>query len=91
MTRRNIKQLRDLPNIGPAAERDLKLLGITQPDQLAGRDPYQMYAALCQASGRQHDPCVIDVLLSAVRYMEGQPARKWWAYSAERKKHLSHD
>ncbi|MCL4152334.1 UNVERIFIED_CONTAM: hypothetical protein GTU68_040309 [Idotea baltica] len=33
-----------------------------------------------------HDPCVLDVLIAAVDYMNGNPPQKWWAYTAERKK-----
>ncbi len=74
--------------MGPAMAQDLQLLGLHQPSQLCGKDPYQMYEQLCRLSGEDHDPCVIDVFISAVRYMEGAPATKWWAYTAERKAHL---
>jgi hypothetical protein len=32
---------------------------------------------------------VLDVFLSAVRFMEGAPARPWWHYTAERKRALA--
>lgn len=88
MIRTDIKRLLDIPNIGPASVANLKLLGIQHPQQLAGRDPYQMFETLCQLTGKQHDPCVIDIFISAIRYMEGEPAKKWWAYTTERKKQL---
>lgn len=81
-------RLEDLPNVGPATAGDLRALGITVPTRLIGRDPYRMYARLCAITGVRHDPCVIDVFLSCVRYMEGAPARPWWAYTAERKRVL---
>ncbi|SMQ97489.1 mitomycin resistance protein [Xanthomonas fragariae] len=31
------------------------------------------------------DPCVIDVFLSIVRFMEGEAPQPWWAFSKERK------
>ncbi|MGD8812345.1 MAG: helix-hairpin-helix domain-containing protein [Thioalkalispiraceae bacterium] len=40
-------------------------------------------------TGRRHDPCVIDVFISAVKYMEGGPPRKWWEFTKERKKKLA--
>ncbi len=81
-------ELTQLPNIGPATAADLRLLGIRSPAQLVGRDPYAMYESLCRVTGQRHDPCVIDVFISAVRFMEGAPAKPWWRYTAERKARL---
>lgn len=86
--RENIKYLQDIPNVGPAITKDLQLLGVHHPAQLPGRDPYQMFNALCECTGIRHDPCVIDVFISAVRFMEGDPPKKWWAYTSERKQAL---
>lgn len=41
--REAVRTLRDLPNVGPAAAADLRLLGIEHPGQLAGREPMQLY------------------------------------------------
>jgi hypothetical protein len=82
-------RLEDLPNVGPATAGDLRLLGITHAPQLAGRDPYQMHEKLCALTGVRHDPCVIDVFIACVRYMEGAPAKPWWAYTSERKRSLA--
>ena len=38
-----------------------------------------------------HDPCVIDVFLSVVRFMAGEAAQPWWAFSKERKETLAKD
>lgn len=81
-------KLTQIPNIGPACAADLRLLGIRSPAELRGRDPYAMYASLCRLTGQRHDPCVIDVFISAVRFMGGEPAKPWWRYTAERKKKL---
>lgn len=90
--KRPIARLTDIPNIGPAMARDLELIGIQQPDQLLGRDPYQLYDELGRITGRRHDPCVLDVFIAAVRFMAGEPARPWWHYTAERKATLArHD
>lgn len=89
MLRKEIKRLIDIPNVGKAVEKDLVLLGIKEPFELAGRDPYQMYSDLCKVTGKKHDPCVIDVFISVVRYMEGGPPKKWWEFTKERKKKLA--
>jgi hypothetical protein len=79
------RRLEDLPNVGPAAAGDLRLLGIGAPRELRGRDPLALYHALCRASGTRQDPCVLDTLIAVVRFAEGGPALPWWAHTAERK------
>lgn len=86
---RAVTRLEDLPNVGPATARDLQLLGIRRPSQLVGKDPYRLYDRLCERTGVRQDPCVYDVFISVVRYMEGAPARPWWHYTTERKRALA--
>jgi hypothetical protein len=81
--------LESLPNIGPATAADLRRLGITEPAQLKSADPYALFEKLCRLTGHRHDPCTLDVFLSAVRFMQGAPAKPWWAYTAERKSTLA--
>ena len=88
MPRSNIKKLQDIPNVGKAIEKDLILLGINEPIELVGKDPYQMYRDLCNVTGIRQDPCVIDVFISAVKFIEGGPARKWWEFTDERKRKM---
>ncbi len=85
MHRTNIKTLTDIPNIGAAISRMLEQIGIHHPNDLIGKDPYQMYDELCRITSRRHDHCLIDTFIAAVSYMEGAPAQKWWNYTAERK------
>jgi hypothetical protein len=87
--RTDVKKMNEIPNVGPATMRDFAVLNIVAPSDLIGKDPYKMYDELCQTTGKKHDPCVIDVFISAVRFMEGDPPRKWWYYTPERKKKLS--
>jgi hypothetical protein len=89
VARNRLERLEDLPNIGPACARDLRLLGIDTPNDLIGRDPFEMHARLCHLSGQQQDPCMIDVFISIVRFMAGEPPRPWWKFTAERKQLLS--
>lgn len=89
VTRKQLNKLTDLPNIGPASAADLRLLGIEHPQQLIGRDPYEMYHTLCHKTALRHDPCVIDVFISITRFMAGEAPRVWWDYTEERKRHLA--
>ena len=89
MSRVDIKNLQEIPNVGKAFEKYFNSIGISSPKQLIGNDPYKMYNELCNATHQKHDPCVIDVFISAVRYMEGGPPKKWWEFTEERKNKLA--
>jgi len=84
----DVTLLEQVPNIGPAMAADLRRLRIVVPSQLRGRDPYLLYDQLCELDGDRHDPCVLDVFISAVAFLEGAPARPWWHYTAQRKQEL---
>jgi hypothetical protein len=86
--RSQFTELEQLPNVGPAIAADFRLLGLARPQDLIGRDPYTLYDELCRVTGRRHDPCLLDTFIAAVRFMGGEPARAWWAYTAERKRAL---
>lgn len=86
--RDRLDALTDLPNVGPAMARDLQSLGLRDPADLRGEDPYVLYESLCQLTGQRQDPCVLDVFISLTRFMAGDPARPWWAYTEERKRAL---
>ena len=83
--RDRLSALTDLPNIGPAMARDLRLLGFDTPAQLAGQDPQDLYDRLCRLTGKHQDPCVLDVFVSVTRFMDGDDPRPWWDYTPERK------
>ena len=89
VSRADITDLQQIPNVGPAIAKDLRLIGVQSPQELLGKDPYEMYEALCDATGDRHDPCVIDVFIAAVRFMGGEPAKPWWKYTPERKQTLA--
>lgn len=82
--RSRVKTLTDLPNIGKASAADLRLLGISSPEQLSGECPFAMYERLCEITGRRHDPCVIDVFMSVTHFMNGGPPLPWWEYTTIR-------
>jgi hypothetical protein len=82
-------RLEEIPNIGKSIAGDLRAIGIHEPRELIGRDPWQLYDASNKVAGVRQDPCLIDCFISAVRFMEGAPARPWWDYTAERKRTLA--
>ncbi len=82
--------LEDLPNIGKASAANLRLIGIHYPKDLIGKDPFRLYNELCRLTGKKHDPCVIDVFMSVVQFMEGGEPLPWWLFTNERKK-LTHN
>lgn len=84
--RKTVSRLEELPNIGKAMARDLRLIGIEHPKGLIGADPFAMYDALCSRTGIVQDPCVIDVFMAAVHFMEGGEPLPWWAFTDARKK-----
>jgi hypothetical protein len=83
--RQRVKLLTDLPNVGKATAKDLQLLGVYSPSDLCGKDPFEMYQALCNATGVRQDPCVLDVFVSITRFAAGEAPQPWWAYTAQRK------
>lgn len=83
--RDHLSQLTDLPNIGPAMASDLNLIGIKEPKQLAGKDPFDLYLSLSRKRGARQDPCVLDVFISVTRFMNGAEPKPWWFYTKERK------
>jgi len=87
--REDITRLTQIPNIGKAIAADLRLLGIERPDQLIGEDPFMLYRDLSRVTGKPCDPCVIDVFMAAVHFMDGGAARPWWTFTDERKQMLS--
>ena len=84
--RKTVSRLEELPNIGKAMAQDLRSIGINHPTELIGKDPMKLYDALCDASGKRHDPCVIDVFMAVIHFMEGGEPLPWWDFTKERKR-----
>ena len=87
--RKNVKELEDLPNIGKSIAADLRSIGIQRPVQLRGKNPRARYEKVCRVTSERQDPCLLDVFISAVRYMEGGPPLPWWKFTAARKRMVS--
>jgi hypothetical protein len=78
-------QLEDIPNVGPAIAKDLRDLGIQTPLQLKEEDGIALYLKLNEITGIRHDPCVADIFIAAVDFMNGGEIKPWWSYTAQRK------
>ena len=89
--RKTVSRLEDLPNIGQAIADDLRLIGIDHPQQLVGRKPFELYDVLCSITSKRHDPCVIDVFMAVVSFMEGGDPLPWWSFTTARKHQMKID
>ncbi len=87
--RETVSRLEDLPNIGKASASDLHLIGIDHPKDLIGKEPFDMYERLCSITGTRHDPCVIDVFMSVIHFMECGESLPWWSFTESRKNKMS--
>jgi len=84
------KRLQDLVSVGPAMLRDFQLLGVRSITAFAREEPQEMYNRLCEVTGEQQDPCVLDVFTAAVAqardpYLPPEQ-RQWWYWTRERKR-----
>ena len=68
--------------------RDLRTVNIQHPQDLIGKNGYNLYDELCRTTEKKHDSCVLDVFLSVVDFMKGGEAKPWWKYTAEKKEYL---
>ena len=87
--RERIARFQQIVNVGPAVERDLRLLGYRQPPDLIGEDPLVMFEELCRRTNSRQDPCVLDVFMAVTDFMNGNPPCNWWDFTAERKQRYS--
>ena len=86
--RETISQLVELPNIGKAMANALQLIGIDHPKKLIGKDPFELFEALCAKTGKRSDSCVIDVFMSVIHFMEGGEPIPWWSFTDQRKERV---
>uniref|UniRef100_UPI00405788E7 helix-hairpin-helix domain-containing protein n=1 Tax=Candidatus Electrothrix sp. TaxID=2170559 RepID=UPI00405788E7 len=89
--RATVTRLEELPNISKKMAADLQAIGMNQPQQLIGQDAFALYNLLCAQTGTRHDPCVLDVFMAVIDFMEGGEPLPWWSFTTERKKKLSGD
>ncbi len=83
------RQLKDLSGIGRAMLRDFNVLGIRTVEELATRDPDELYERLCTLTGVRHDPCCRDVFRCAAAQARDpnlpEEQKNWWYWSRKRK------
>ena len=89
--RETVSRLELLPNIGKAIGSDLRLVGITEPKDLVGKDPFELYDDLCTKKGKKIDCCVLDVFMSVIDFMEGAEPQPWWNFTQKRKQILKNE
>lgn len=87
--RQSILKFDQIINIGPAMSSDFDRLGISSPQSLIGKDPLELYQRVCEVDQVFHDPCVLDVFIATIDYMNGNPPRSWWSFTQQRKERYS--
>lgn len=83
--RETVSRLEMLPNVGKAIADDFRRIGIDHPKKLIGKDPVELYKKLCKISGKKQDPCILDVFMSVVHFMNGGDPLPWWSFTNKRK------
>ena len=83
---KEVEKFQDIPNVGPAMERDFAMLGLNKPADLIHKTPFALYTRMCKISGVRQDPCVLDTYIAVIDFMNGAPAKPWYFYTKSRKK-----
>ncbi|HOP06273.1 MAG TPA: helix-hairpin-helix domain-containing protein [candidate division Zixibacteria bacterium] len=82
-------KLTNLVSVGPSIARDLEDLGITEVEQLIGRDAGELFEELQRLKGGPVDRCCEDVFRAAIAQAENpdlpDEQKKWWYWSRVRK------
>lgn len=81
-------ELLTLKNVGPATLKDLKLLGITNIEQLKNQNADYLYAQLQKITGTKHDPCVWDIFAAIIHEAHTGQKLPWWHFTKIRKSRI---
>ncbi len=77
-----LRELQEIPGVGPSIARDLLSLGIQSVRDLRHRNPERLYERLCDKVQMRVDPCVLYVFRCAVYYASHNKHKpellKWW-------------
>ncbi|MEP7323311.1 MAG: helix-hairpin-helix domain-containing protein [Saprospiraceae bacterium] len=79
-----VKNLRQIPGVGPSIANDLVRIGIHSIEELKGKDPYHLFDQSNSIAGCIQDRCLLYVFREAVYYAdtpkeEHDPWKlKWW-------------
>ncbi len=78
----DLKELMQLPGVGPSIARDLRELGFRKAADLRGQDPEALYLRHCDRKGMKIDRCWLYVARCAVyfasRTRHDPEKLKWW-------------
>lgn len=78
----HLKDLQQIPGIGPSLAQDLWDLGYQRVEDLQQQDAQQMYTALERLRGQPMDPCVLYTFRCAVYFAtpgaHDPDLLKWW-------------
>jgi hypothetical protein len=86
---RRATNLRSLMNVGPAVERYLDGLGIRSIEQLANRDPDELFRSLSRRIGCACDPCLHDTFSAIVYEARMGTKTPWFTWTAARKRRVA--
>ena len=82
-----MSELRTIPNVGKATERDLIAMGYTTVASLKGKTADELYAEECALRGFTLDRCQLYLYRAVEYYVNSEapdPARcKWWLWKDE--------
>ncbi len=77
-----LKELQQIPGVGPSIARDLIYIGITKIEDLKGQDPEVLYDRSNRVAGVVQDRCLLYVFRCAVYFASTRkpsPEKlRWW-------------
>ena len=81
-SKKSLKELAQIPGVGPVLARKLHALGIARIADLKKKNPEKLYDQLCKLYGKHIDRCVLYVFRCAVYFASHQrhdpKLLKWW-------------
>lgn len=87
MKTNSIKELQEIPGVGPRIAKELMALGYFCKADLRKSDPEKMYGSLCKKRRQHIDRCVLYVFRCAVYYASNKKhdpeLLKWWNWKDE--------
>lgn len=83
-----LKEFQHIPGVGKSIAKDLWSLGLRSIHDLNGKDPEELYNALCLQQGTHIDRCMLYVFRCAVYYASHEVydphLLKWWNWKDKR-------
>lgn len=80
----SLKELAQIPGVGPSIAQDLLDLGINRAQDLRTKNPEKLYQQLCQIRGQSIDRCMLYVFRCAVYFATTKSPEsdrlQWWRW-----------